>query len=241
MKVSAALFTIIVVTDKPVAFPRRLIISLTAETKGALARPGATLTSTPLSSPRVPACVSTYVRVLSRTPETRYYWITFLIRPLFWPPAPPPTLSLSFSLQQSAVVSSPNPSLCARRRHRQVRPCGASSTFVFRMELLCRRFHLLYMRATNERIFAQVNRIMERLREQYMHFKSMPPFVCLRACACVMFRRGRLYRWILSYDLTVVVLSRNPFCVPYITTYIYIKYRRPSAYARYDDTYISNA
>lgn len=77
MKVSAALFTIIVVTDKPVAFPRRLIISR-RKRKGLL-RPGATLTSTPLF-PHIPACVSTYV--LSRTPETRYYWITFLIRPL---------------------------------------------------------------------------------------------------------------------------------------------------------------
>lgn len=77
----AALFTIIVAMDKPVAFPRRLIISR-RKRKGLL-RPGATLTSTPLSpSPgRIyPVYVSTYV--LSRTPETRYYWITFLIRPL---------------------------------------------------------------------------------------------------------------------------------------------------------------
>lgn len=48
----AALFTIIVATDKPVAFPRRLIISR-RKRKGLL-RPGATLTSTPLSpSPAV--------------------------------------------------------------------------------------------------------------------------------------------------------------------------------------------
>lgn len=69
------IFTIIVVTDKPVAFPRRLIISR-RKRKGLSRAPAQPL----LVRHYTRARVSTYV--LSRTPETRYYWITFLIRPL---------------------------------------------------------------------------------------------------------------------------------------------------------------
>ena len=142
--------------------------------------------------------------LLLRTSETRYYWITFLIRPLFPPretekkqkrrkrargkriessvlllrPLPlslrerlsrvpgalflvslhirascvriirlHPTLT-SFSFSSSRAFSL----LASAKREREgverARPRGVSSTFVFRMELLCRRFHLLYMRAS---------------------------------------------------------------------------------------------
>lgn len=150
--------------------------------------------------------VYTYYLLL-RTSETRYYWITFLIRPLFplretekakarkaservedrkLPPLPPSATSFSAAPPPpplpaptrgclcvcpgafSLLLAHPPPpeqrpppflfpragvfSSAGRSESRATRPAGpprgVSSTFVFRMELLCRRFHLLYMRAS---------------------------------------------------------------------------------------------
>lgn len=90
-----------------------------------------------------------YVRTSTGTRDALL--LDYIFNPPSLPPAQPPTLSLS--------LADHPPTLRVGRRT-QLRPRGASSTFVFRMELLCRRFHLLYMHATNECIFAQVNRIM---------------------------------------------------------------------------------
>lgn len=113
----------------------------------------------------------------SRTPETRYYWITFLIHPLYTLPRLPTTIvtSPTSRIRQpnlgflSSLCEPPPPhfhgerpytitkrvvyvkdSTPSKTSHRVVsympKAHVASSTFVFWMKLLCRRFYLLYPR-----------------------------------------------------------------------------------------------
>lgn len=103
-----------------------------------------------------------YEKVLFRIYQSVYYVGTstdtrdaLLLDYIFNPPLGHPTTPFLFILPTYLPTYPPSlpsalpPTILQRRYNRPTdcHPRGISSTFVFRMELLCRRFHLLYMRA----------------------------------------------------------------------------------------------